>query len=517
LEEDSSPSEEATGGVAAGALEPQRSVSQDGLTTEEPKPQSREGLKREGLKTEEPEQDGVRVKQESRKVDEGSEGSPGRSTREKRALGEWNLEAFRHSVHRMSRDSLDDVLKTLKVAPAEVIRYRDSASGKMQDARVPRSVLALLRLRASCTGKPVSEERIARLAVDVMEEAGYDPFKAYASLAPDRLFCPTSAMRVLGAGEIGTVFLEEQTGQVVKSMLEDFAEKEYEIFCAFADAGLAARPIGIHGPRQTPGGLVFSIRMEPITHTLHSVLRARVLRGARFGLNPPCVATAHRIGEAVVRALQGMWDSGLVHGDLHLENIAVQDPEQPLVRLLDFGRAARNRKATQGSSTDTLRAGHEYDVFRLIEETCSHYDELRDGTERDLKACDKEVAELRKGSSKATLLSSMAAKNQSLVQQTADDSKPDETNEFQTQLHTARQIVGLQEYVAEERKTLQKIDAAYNALLAVVVGYAIAKLDLSFEGAAFLNNRKMLQAVVKRRRACESRYFKSDLFWGSQK
>lgn len=40
-------------------------------------------------------------------------------------------------------------------------------SGKLVEARVPTAVLALLKLRASCSGKPVSEQKLARMAVDV--------------------------------------------------------------------------------------------------------------------------------------------------------------------------------------------------------------------------------------------------------------------------------------------------------------------------------------------------------------
>lgn len=42
-----------------------------------------------------------------------------------------------------------------------------------------------------------------------MEEHAFDPVRAVASLSPSSLLCPTGALRVLGSGFIGIVFLEE--------------------------------------------------------------------------------------------------------------------------------------------------------------------------------------------------------------------------------------------------------------------------------------------------------------------
>ena len=50
---------------------------------------------------------------------------------------------------------------------AEIVKYRDKVSGKLVEARVPTTLLALLRLRASCSGKPLSDQKLARMAVDV--------------------------------------------------------------------------------------------------------------------------------------------------------------------------------------------------------------------------------------------------------------------------------------------------------------------------------------------------------------
>jgi tRNA A-37 threonylcarbamoyl transferase component Bud32 len=308
--------------------------------------------------------------------------------------------------------------------------------------------------------------------------------------------------------------MEEETGVVSKVMLEDFAEQEYQIFCAFADAGLAARPMGFQGPKVVPGGSLYTIQMERIHHTLEGVLHERQRKGPRQGLNPINEASARRIGEAIVRALQGMWDNGLVHGDLHLANCVVNNPQlQPMVQLLDFGRSARNTKASQSADSGALRAGHEYDVFRLCEETINDFEEMKEETTDTLKECKKEIAQLKQECQAASMLSQWAPKMQEMLHQ--GKCKDDPENEFQSQLHDARQIAGLQAYIAEEPEALEKLEAAYDIILKTVVQYASAKLDLQFDGAPSLSNRKMRQAIAKRQRLGFNGYFKSHLFWGS--
>ena len=46
-----------------------------------------------------------------------------------------------------------------------------------------------------------------------MEENAFDPVRAVASLSPSSLLCPSGALRVLGSGFIGIVFLEEDTSE----------------------------------------------------------------------------------------------------------------------------------------------------------------------------------------------------------------------------------------------------------------------------------------------------------------
>lgn len=404
---------------------------------------------------------------------------------------------------RSSRATIIETIKHLKSMPAEEIRYRDRASNRVVDGRAPSAVLALLRLRASCTGKEISDEKISRAAADIMKEQAYDPVRAVASLQPASLLCPCSAMRVLGAGCIGVVFLEEESGVVVKVMLDDIANKEYKVFCAFADAGLAPRPISICGPQKVPGGDLWSIRMEAISQTFLGYLNNRVPRGPRKGLEPPTERATRRLAEALVKALQRMFEHGLVHGDLHLENVAVTDAStQPVVQMLDFGRAARNTAALQNCAAEALRSGHEYDVFRLMEEIFVAFEDVEESTAERLKECGKELRELRKDATAVAL-----AKNPSVADSMVGDPF------LISQLHNARQINGLQAYMVDEPEALERAEVAYNSVLAAVSDYAKAKLDLHYEGSASVRNRRLKQAVSRRVRLCYSGYFHSSLFW----
>merc|ERR1719321_310819 len=102
-----------------------------------------------------------------------------------------------------------------------------------------------------------------------------------------------------------------------------------------------------------------------------------------------------------------------------------------------------------------------------------------------------------------------------LADKCKESTKDDPNNEFQSQLHDARLIAGLQEYVAEAPKAWAQVEAMYNSILTVVVQYACAKLDLTFDGEASLSNRRMRQAISKRQRLGFNMYFKSHLFWGT--
>ncbi|CAJ1400116.1 unnamed protein product [Effrenium voratum] len=394
---------------------------------------------------------------------------------------------------RLTRQRIEDTLCHSKAIQAEVVKYRDRVTGKMAEARVPKSVMALLRLRASCNGKPLSDARLARMAVDVMEEHSFDPVRAVASLSPASLLCPSGALRVLGSGFIGVVFLEEETGEVAKVMLDDFAKKEYELCRAFASANLAPAPLSLSGPCSVPGGDLYCIRMERISLTLHGLLNAKTWRGLRHGLAPPEEPHARRIAGAIVASLQRMYDSGLVHGDLHLHNIGVKDADtSPTVQFIDFGRSA-SKSFCKGPCAEAFRAGHEYDVCRFIGELFQAFDELQYEFEETMQECQKELKELRK-------------------------SKETDAPVTDWQLHHARQLAGLQAFVDEEPKGLAKAELAYSTLLAAVLYYATVKLDLSdgFGSTASVRNRRLRQACKKREAACHKVYFKSELFWGDE-
>jgi tRNA A-37 threonylcarbamoyl transferase component Bud32 len=402
---------------------------------------------------------------------------------------------------RVSRESIMETLSNIRKLDAEVVRYRDRATGKMLDARIPEVVLALLRIKASCSGQEVSEQRLARMAVDVMEEQAYDPVRAVASLSPASLLCPTTAMRVLGSGFVGVVFLEEETRVVVKVMLEDFAQKEYDVFCMFAEAGLTPHPLSFHGPCDVPGGKLFSIHMKEIPHTLHKLLQAKVTRGPRHGLSPPSKHVAEIISTKLVAIFQRMWDTGCVHGDLHLHNIGLEDLEaQGSIQLMDFGRSAHNAAWREESrkSKEAFLGGHEYDIFRLLNEMLQAFEELREEFEANAKECEKEIRELKR------------------MRETGASSK-------EHLLHIDRQIVGLRAYVDEEPRHFDEAEAVYNTIVGAIVKYANAKFPSWCADAKFpsscsvampLLSRPLRQAAARREKAAHKVYFASTLFWG---
>jgi tRNA A-37 threonylcarbamoyl transferase component Bud32 len=343
-----------------------------------------------------------------------------------------------------------------------------------------------------------------------MEKQAYDPVRAVASLSPASLQCPESAMRVLGSGYVGVVFLIEETGHAVKVMLEDFAEKEYDIICSFADAGLAVRPIGLHGPQVVPAGVLYSLHMEAIEDTLLNLLQRTKPAGLRRGLFALSRPIAEKIGTALTKAFQQMWQHGLVHGDLHLGNIAVKNHEtQPLVQLIDFGRSARSIAPTQSGAQAALKGGHEVDVFRLIGALCETYDELHDEKQAQLKQCEREVKELQRECKVASKLAAISLSSSGFESSKSSDYPP----ATESQIHVARQIAGLQAFIEEERKALEQCESVYNTIVMAVAQYARNKLDVQFEGVGIVTNRKMRQAIAKRKRLSEGVYFKSNLFW----
>lgn len=394
---------------------------------------------------------------------------------------------------RPSRQSIENSLINLRELKAEVVSYRDPATGKMAEARVPSPVLALLRILATCSGKDVSDQRIGRIAIELMEEHAYDPVRVMASLMPADLMNPETAVRVLGSGFCGIVFLEESTGVAVKVVLDDNARAEYDTFCAFATASLAPQPISCCGPRVVPGGTLYSIRMEAVSHTLQGVLSQRALRGARYGLSPPSEHISQKIGDALEVAFQRMRNSGLVHGDLHMGNVALKDHDtNPSINFIDFGSSASSSAwKTPGGGTSGaiyLKAGHEFDVFRLIGDLCEAFETLQEEFFATRKECERELRELKKSPDAGNIITSYALPHQ---------------------LHHNRQMAGLQAFLAQEG--LESTELAYNTVLQAVVKYACTQFEWLCEGPPCVRNRRMKQSAMRRENACKALYF--NLFW----
>lgn len=401
---------------------------------------------------------------------------------------------FAAQLARPSRQDIMNIVGGTRSMAAEVVKVRDRVSGKQVAARIPVAILALLQMRATCLGKEESDQKIGRMALDVLEDQGYDPVRAIASLAPASMLCPSSAMRVLGSGCIGVAFLEEETDVVAKVMLEDFAQQEFRVFNAFAKRGLAPKPIQLIGPHPVPGGPLYCIKMEKVPATLAGVLLKRLPNGSRHGLNPPSEQTAQKIGSAVAAGLKSMGKWGLVHGDLHLENIGLKDPDgQTSVQLIDFGRAA-TCAGLEVDPGESLVAGHEYDVFRLIRELFGSFEELLEEHRDYMKECEKEVRELKQ--TREVVLAGASASPH--------------------QLHHARLLAGLQAYLTEEPKAVDQMEKAYNVILNAVVKYSRDTFDAKYDGLATVRNRKVRREAKKREGDAFKCYFKSDLFWGGE-
>lgn len=401
---------------------------------------------------------------------------------------------FCAAMVRPSRQFIQDIVNSTRSLSAEVVKVRDRVSGKMVAQRIPEAIMSLLRLRATCLGKEESDQKIARMALDVLEEQGFDPVRAVASLAPDSMLCPSTAMRVLGSGAIGVAFLEEDTEVVAKVMLEDFAGQEFRVFNAFAKRGLAPTPKELIGPHKVPAGPLYCIKMEKVSATLDKVLLKKVPRGPRHGLDPPSLETAQKLGAAVAAGLKGMSKWGLVHGDLHLENIGLKDMDsQCTVQLIDFGRAA-TCAGLQVDPGDSLVAGHEYDVFRLIRELIDSFDEVLQDHRDYIKECEKEVRELKQGREQVAAGASAST----------------------SQLHHARMLNGLQAWLAEEPKAMEQLEKVYNIILSAVVKYSKDTFDTKYDGMPTVRNRKVRRVANSREGAAFKCYFKSDLFWGGE-
>lgn len=77
-----------------------------------------------------------------------------------------------------------------------------------------------------------------------MEEHAFDPVRAVASLSPSSLLCPTGALRVLGSGFIGIVFLEEDEGFDAGGWVVVFGSL-FTLFLGLEDTGWRLSNLGL--------------------------------------------------------------------------------------------------------------------------------------------------------------------------------------------------------------------------------------------------------------------------------
>jgi len=203
------------------------------------------------------------------------------------------------------------------------------------------------------------------MAVEFMEKNGYDPVSALASVSRTFFLGPASPTRMLGSGDFGAVFLEEETGYVIKVMFDDDAPHEYNLLSAFANAGLAPQPVDLWGPVATSSGNLYNIRMEAVDDTLDKVLWAEAPGSDRASLSE---AVARQVGSSLATTLSQMRHHGLVHADLHMGNVGLRrHGEEFTVLLLDFSRSANIADKKADQAYDAMLAGHEFDVFRLMQ------------------------------------------------------------------------------------------------------------------------------------------------------
>lgn len=369
---------------------------------------------------------------------------------------------------------------------AEVVQYRARIKGrtlarKTVHARVPVAVTALLRLRLQRDGVKVPEGRVARVAVELMEKYAFDPVSTVASLTPSFFLCPTASPRMLGSGDNGAVFLEEGTGNVIKVMIDDDAPHEYQHLCAFASVGLAPQPVDLWGPRRMNGEQLYNIRMEAVDYTLLDLLFAEAPGSKRCS---PTEEAASSVGSSLAEALSDMRSHGLVHGDLHAGNVGLKQQKSHLaVLLLDFSRSANLDDKPFGQHSNEFLAGHEYDVFNVMNGLLESFKKISDDIEEDLKKREQQMRGLRR-----------RAGNRDL--------------------HFKRQLADDQAYLEKKEGALQRVELVYNSILRPVSDYARTLRCWSLDGSPTVRNRDFRTMVSKRVKASYAAYFKSDLYWG---
>lgn len=394
---------------------------------------------------------------------------------------------------RHSREFISGWLNQLKDLKTEVVRYKDKASSELVHTRVPSGVMALLKMRVKCDGKDVSEERLARMAVQAMAAQAYDPLRAVASLCPASFLPPSVAMNVLGSGCNGWVFFDPDTNTCLKVMLDDNGPHEYEIQHNFAEAGLAPRPISLEGPYDVPNPEydgVYVMRMEVIDKTLEDILSNRGPCGPYSGLDAPDKDKAESLTRKLVSVLAQLRDRSLVHGDLHMGNIGVKGSgADSSVMVIDFSRSCTPPAPDKALHKTALDDGHAYDIFRLITEMFDSFEALETAYQQYVKDPQKELRALEKKGGGSDL--------------------PDIGHE----MHQIRQIASLRAYLAEQRNAFERTEQAYNIVLGGIVKYASAKFSWTFDGALSVRNRRLKQSSNKRHQVSEKAYFNSNMYW----
>mmetsp|Transcript_89474 Transcript_89474/g.164018 ORF Transcript_89474/g.164018 Transcript_89474/m.164018 type:complete len:427 (+) Transcript_89474:111-1391(+) len=384
------------------------------------------------------------------------------------------------------------VLRNLRTLNAEVVRFRAKESSKMQHARVPSVVLELLRLRAKCEGMRSSPPSIARQAVVALQEHAYDPVCTIASVSRACVLEPRVVTRVLGSGEHGTVFMDEE-GNVVKVMFDDEAPDEFWNQRQFADAGLAPRPLALCGPQMVCCGHLYNIRMEAIDCTLCDLLWAEA-PSARPGRSLPDDAFARKLGQGLVAIFQRMWERGLVHGDLHTENVGLKEiaGAEPNILLIDFSRSASLSKRvkktySEASKEEDFKGGHEFDVFNLIQELCTSFEGLKFETTKYTKELRQGIRALkrRKAGPRPRVAGSATAT-----------------------------VTTLERDLAWRCDALDRSQKLHDIIICEIVRYAVAKCNMRFDGPLSMSNQQMLDENSKRLDASYAKYFASTLYWG---
>jgi tRNA A-37 threonylcarbamoyl transferase component Bud32 len=143
----------------------------------------------------------------------------------------------------------------------------------------------------------------------------------------------SSALRPIGRGAFGTVFKHpSRPGRVLKVIEStgnpEEALHEAKITKAAADAGVAPAFHGMTVCCGAKGECVLILEMDAVAETLRAWMRKAQTPAARL-----------KMLRAIDALLQRLHDEGIMHNDVHMDNILVAKGNKPL--LIDFGLALR--------------------------------------------------------------------------------------------------------------------------------------------------------------------------------